>query len=750
MHKFNLSNIVLSLRIKKWITSLVIALLSFIIAFIAITANIELRRIIAESNRIELSLIRLQGLAHSLSAVEWRVIAQQEMFSEDQEDVQNINEEMNQVMGILEQLDPTSEYMSPVRQTYTVYHSAIDEEFRLIAAGNIAQAKLLDAGQVDPAFDVLAQTLVSTNTVYQSKSNQMGLVANIGSIAVPLLATAAFIMMLWLLQKAQAAIARNKTQLLVEEQTRRAELAALYGFASALARTDDLNAILELITFTAVQILNITIARLVLIEGGALVTRAEHPIRVLERDLQVGQKVPLEAQPFIQQVLAGNMPIVVLADDARVTAVERGYLLFDILQSACLVPLHISTTSLGFLLLGEARRGERETFTVDKLRLARNISDQASSALHRALLHQQTEKLIQQLSALHQIDIAISSSTDLRLSLNTLVDQAARLLRADAVDILLYDPATLNLKYEVGLGFRVGAKTHTHLRLGQGLAGRAALEGRTILLPDLVHAMNLAHVDLIEGDEFVSYFGTPMVAKGQIKGVLEVFQRTPFDPDQHWVDFFETLAQQAAIATESAQSFAGLQRNALDLALAYDDTLEGWARALDLRDQETEGHSQRVTEMTLQLSRAMVGLDEGEITHIRRGALLHDIGKMGIPDAILLKPGKLTDEEWKIMRQHPQLAFDVLKSIVYLHPALDIPFCHHEKWDGSGYPRGLKGGEIPLAARIFAVVDVYDALRSDRPYRKAWPEEKVIEHIKAGSGTHFDPKVVELFFRTSK
>jgi HD-GYP domain-containing protein (c-di-GMP phosphodiesterase class II) len=132
---------------------------------------------------------------------------------------------------------------------------------------------------------------------------------------------------------------------------------------------------------------------------------------------------------------------------------------------------------------------------------------------------------------------------------------------------------------------------------------------------------------------------------------------------------------------------------------------------------------------------------------VRRGALLHDIGKMGIPDAILLKPDKLTDEEWAIMRQHPTLAYDMLSPIAYLRPALDIPYCHHEKWEGAGYPRGLKGEQIPLAARLFAVVDVWDALRSDRPYRPGWPEDKVREHIRALAGTHFDPEAVELFFK---
>jgi putative nucleotidyltransferase with HDIG domain len=190
--------------------------------------------------------------------------------------------------------------------------------------------------------------------------------------------------------------------------------------------------------------------------------------------------------------------------------------------------------------------------------------------------------------------------------------------------------------------------------------------------------------------------------------------------------------------------FNDLQRTTVELALAYDTTLEGWSSALDLRDHETEGHTQRVTAMTLRLARSL-GIPDAELVHMRRGALLHDIGKMGIPDKILLKPGPLTDEEWVIMKKHPVYAYELLSPIPYLRSALDIPYCHHEKWDGSGYPRGLKGEQIPLSARLFAVVDVWDALRSDRPYRRGWDEERVAQHIADGSGTHFDPKVVAAF-----
>ncbi len=200
----------------------------------------------------------------------------------------------------------------------------------------------------------------------------------------------------------------------------------------------------------------------------------------------------------------------------------------------------------------------------------------------------------------------------------------------------------------------------------------------------------------------------------------------------------------AVLTASFNQMVASLHQSKMELVRAYDITLEGWSKALELRDKETEGHTQRVTEMTVRLAR-MMGFSDGDLINVRRGALLHDIGKMGIPDAILLKPGPLSDTEWEVMRRHPQYAIDWLWSIEYLRPALEIPYCHHERWDGTGYPRGLKGAEIPLSARIFAVVDVWDALSSDRPYRNALPAEAVIEHIRSESGAHFDPQVVAIF-----
>jgi putative nucleotidyltransferase with HDIG domain len=180
------------------------------------------------------------------------------------------------------------------------------------------------------------------------------------------------------------------------------------------------------------------------------------------------------------------------------------------------------------------------------------------------------------------------------------------------------------------------------------------------------------------------------------------------------------------------------------LVVAYETTLEGWAKTLELRDRETEGHSQRVLDLTTRLARKL-GVPDEEMIHLQRGALLHDIGKMGIPDSILMKEGSLSDEEWGVMKKHPIMAKDMLSSIPFLQNATDIPYCHHEKWDGSGYPNGLKENEIPLSARIFALVDVWDALRSDRPYRKAWSDDDSLDYIHEQSGRHFDPAVVKAF-----
>jgi diguanylate cyclase (GGDEF)-like protein/PAS domain S-box-containing protein/putative nucleotidyltransferase with HDIG domain len=363
-------------------------------------------------------------------------------------------------------------------------------------------------------------------------------------------------------------------------------------------------------------------------------------------------------------------------------------------------------------------------------------------------LNAELGRRLERLAALRCIDVAIIEGRDLGPTLDVCLDQVITQLRPDAAVILLCDPDSQSLYYAAGRGLRTEVPRHTPHTPGQGLARRAASERRIMHAPHLARDLEeVEHSPYLTGEEFVSYYAVPLVAKDEVKGVLEIFHRTPLDPTAEWLGFLETLAGQAAIAIDNAWLFDDLRRSNAELAAAYDATIEGWSRALDLRDQETEGHSRRVTELTLRLAHAM-GIPGAELVHVRRGALLHDIGKMGIPDRILHKPGPLTEEEWQVMRRHPQYAREMLQPVAFLRPALEIPYCHHERWDGTGYPRGLKGEEIPLAARIFAVVDVWDALRSDRPYRPAWSERRVCEHLRSLAGTHLEPVVVEVFLRT--
>lgn len=383
--------------------------------------------------------------------------------------------------------------------------------------------------------------------------------------------------------------------------------------------------------------------------------------------------------------------------------------------------------------------------TEDDLRVIRAVCDIAANAIHREKLFEVTENRLERLYALRAIDMAITSSMDLGVVLNVALDQVVSQLKVDAADILLLNEHDNILRYTAGRGFLTQSIRATSLPLGQGVAGKAALERRVIAIDDIDrYIKDFSRAGIFREENIVSVCCVPLTAKGKVKGVLEVFNRTPSVHDAEWLEFLEALGMQIAIAVDNAELFIDLQRSHTELQLSYDATIEGWARALDYRDRETEGHSRRVTDITVEMARAF-GMADEELVHVRRGALMHDIGKLGVPDNILLKPGPLSEDEWAVMKRHPELAYKLLHPIAYLRTAIDIPYSHHEKWDGSGYPKGLKGDQIPLAARIFAVVDVWDALLSDRPYRGAWTEDKVRSYIESQRGIQFDPDVVTEF-----
>ena len=456
-------------------------------------------------------------------------------------------------------------------------------------------------------------------------------------------------------------------------------------------------------------------------------------------------RVPLTL-PILRQALASRQPLLV-ADIDRDAPELRQLLVHPQIHAFYAYPLLLEDRVFGFMTLSSlsARLPSEDAQAVLTL-----LAERTALALENARLFEETQRSLGRVASLRTIDMAISSSLDINLTLGLVLDQVQQQLGVDATSVLLLDAESQRFRNVARRGFRTSALEYSSLRLGDGIAGRAALEQHTVVVPDLaVDRTTFKKSPNFESEGFKALVSTPLIAKGQVLGVLEIFQREALKPPSDWIDFLEALATQAAIAIDSLQLFERQQRSNIELASAYQATIAGWSHALELRDQETEGHSQRVTEITLQLAKEFE-FSAADLVHIHRGTLLHDIGKMGIPDRILLKSGPLTDEEWVIMRKHPQFAYDLLSSISYLRPALDIPYCHHEKWDGTGYPRGLKGEQIPLAARLFAVVDVWDALTSKRPYRAAWPEEKALAYIIEQAGTHFDPQVVTAFLRITQ
>jgi response regulator RpfG family c-di-GMP phosphodiesterase len=350
---------------------------------------------------------------------------------------------------------------------------------------------------------------------------------------------------------------------------------------------------------------------------------------------------------------------------------------------------------------------------------------------------------MQRLNSLHTIDTAINSSFDLGFTYVILLEQVVSLVRDSAAAIILFDPNPSIRTIAATSGFIAPEIVLRQQLLDDPLPVKAALDRKTVSCEeDVVNNSDFPLYVLFKNEDIKYYCAFPLIVKGVVRGVVELFKREPGPLEQEMNNYLETIAQSAAIAMESSQNFEKLQRSNQELIQAYDDTLVGWVSFLDLRDKETEGHTLRAQEITLKICSSF-NFSPEELLHIRRGALLHDIGKVGVPDAILNKPGALNDEEWTVMKKHPVFAYQMLYPITYLRPALDIPYCHHEKWDGSGYPRGLRGDEIPLAARIFAIVDVFDALMSDRPYRKAWKLSDALKHIREGAGSHFDPEIVE-------
>ncbi|MBX3046909.1 MAG: GAF domain-containing protein [Anaerolineales bacterium] len=525
---------------------------------------------------------------------------------------------------------------------------------------------------------------------------------------------------------------------ITQRKQREREIEAVAAVSSSLRQARSVDEILPVILNQAMASISAKAATLTLVEPET----GDHQIvmgKSSDRQLPIGQVIPAgtgltsrvveTATPYLNNNFRNEPdPITVKFSDIPSTT------------ALVIVPITAEDHVIGTLGLGRD-----EAIEQSDIRVLSAICDIGGAAVHRASLYEQTERRLQHLRSLREIDNTIATSLDLRLTLDVILSQGIGELRVDAAAILLMDEEHM-LNFAAGLGFRTDRIEQARIKFGDGLAGQAAKERTIVEAADLSAAgERLNWSALAEAEGFMGYYAAPLIAKGRVIGVLETFHRSVEPRDAEWKDFLLTLAGQAAIAIDNAALFKDLQTSNESLREAYERTIEGWAHALALRDMETIEHSRRVTEMTVKLAQAL-GVSDEQLEHVRRGALLHDIGKMGVPDHILGKAGPLDDEEWEIMRRHPVYARDMLTAIDFLYPALPIPLYHHEKWDGTGYPEGLQGRHIPLEARIFAIIDVWDALTSNRPYRDAWPEDKVAQHLREQAGKHFDPAIVDAFF----
>ncbi|AEG33426.1 putative PAS/PAC sensor protein [Thermus thermophilus SG0.5JP17-16] len=523
---------------------------------------------------------------------------------------------------------------------------------------------------------------------------------------------------------------------ITEAKERERTLEAFAQVALALRQSENLKEMMESALDAALRITEAG--------AGALLLYEEDPPRLTEEAARgFIRRIPgaprLEEKSLTGLALKGQVVLSPdLKNDPRLREAARPHIPEG--WAGLAHPLLAGKNPVGVLLL--AWPGGRLP-TPPELERIQVLAETIGNAVRRAQLREKLAKRVAHLEALRQVDQAILASMDLAPSLEILLDKLF-LLPLDAAAFFLYEPREKALRLAAHRGFRTPVPPQT-LFLGQGHVGRAALTGEKVAVDDLRRKPG-SHPEFTREEGLVAERAYPLLARGSLLGVLAVFTRRPWDLLGEDEAFLEALVGQSALALDSLRVLRDLQKSQRELEAAYELTLWGWAKAVELRDQETAGHTERVTALTLRLAEAL-GVPEEDLDDLRRGAILHDVGKIAIPDRILLKPGPLTEEEWAVMKLHPVYAYEWLSGIPFLKKALEVPYAHHERWDGSGYPRGLKGLEIPLSARIFAVADVYDALTSDRPYRKAWPKEKALAYIREEAGKQFDPEVVEAFLK---
>jgi PAS domain S-box-containing protein len=454
----------------------------------------------------------------------------------------------------------------------------------------------------------------------------------------------------------------------------------------------------------------------------------------------------LADKSLLARSLRATKPQIIEDFDSNPMIPEKMRTALSGVKLAYTIPLIVHGDVIGALMVFPRERIQKRDMV-----LLITLADFSASAIQRVNLFEQARQQVQRLEALHTIDKAITSITDINMTLSIFSDQVINLFGVDAVAIWLNNPVTHTLTLAHGRGFKVMPPLNTTMRLGRGISGQVALERQVTIIPNLAAGLYELSPSPIrwEQEQFVSYIGAPLIAKGELKGILEIYSCTPISEDNDWLDFLEAISHQAAIAVDNSRMFVDLQRSNAELLQSYNAMLENLAQIPEKREPTYAGHSLNVADLSLRLARAL-DVDQGDMIHIYRGTLLHDLGTLAIPDAIIKKPGKLNEEEWALVKKHPTWAHEWFSRLNFVKSALNVPYCHHERWDGSGYPRGLKGTNIPIEARIAAVADVWDALTHDRPYRKAWKAADAQEYVSKQSGKLFDPQVVQVFLKMTK
>ncbi|MGQ9474949.1 MAG: GAF domain-containing protein [Actinomycetota bacterium] len=423
----------------------------------------------------------------------------------------------------------------------------------------------------------------------------------------------------------------------------------------------------------------------------------------------------------------------------RDTDLEWGYRQFldtHRIRSALYAPMKWRDEVYGVVFAGNHRK---DSFTHNDLNLVSALSVQAAVAVHNSRLYADLQNRIGELHAIFEIDKAITSAIDLQTVLQQIVQMSMALLNAKTSSIMLLDEETQELVIAAAHGLSDEYLNKGPIRVGESVAGKVIQEGRPIAVKDIREDPLHAYPEHARREGLCSLLSVPLSLKDRVIGALNLYTEEPHSFTSHEINLFTSLASQAAIAIENARLFESLEE-------IYIQVITALANAIDARDAYTHGHSNRVMEYSVALAEGM-GLSPDEVDVIRHASILHDVGKIGIREKILKKPGLLTEEERREMEYHPFIGTRILQSVRLLEPVMPLVYHHHERYDGSGYPDGLKGEEIPLGSRIIAVADAFESMTSDRPYRKALPLEEALAELRRGAGTQFDPRVVEIFLR---